>query len=72
MSDFGRTLQTAQDAEDMARLLLRAAERKRPLTYLETERLKDLAGRYTDYAQALRETAAEPSAEPDAGQAALL
>ncbi len=72
MSDgFSRTLQTADHAEGVARLLTRAADRaKKEWLLSDAERLRHLAGRYTDYAAALRETAAgaqDVGAEPEQG-----
>lgn len=83
--DFRRTLQTAEEADGIARLLLRvaAADRKSPVTNVEAERLQALSERYRDYAASLRETADASKwalhegddkmfAEPAADQMALL
>jgi hypothetical protein len=50
MSEFARTLRTADDADAIAKLLGRAAVRLN--CYADRERLKELARRYTDYAAA--------------------
>lgn len=69
---FSRTLQTAEDADGVARLLTRAAARVTGL-HPDRARLEALAERYTDYAAALRETATDARVEPaDPEQAALL
>jgi hypothetical protein len=73
MSDFSRTLQTAEDAEGVARLLTRAGERAKKAWVLEdARRLSALAQRYTDYAAALREAAADAPTEAAPDQDALL
>lgn len=69
-SGFQRTLQTAADAEATARLLARVALEAR--SYRDKTALEALGQRYSDYAAALRETAAgEPAEAPD-DQVALL
>lgn len=70
---FTRTLQTAKDADGVVALLERAAKRAGaggPGS--DRERLTNLAERYRDYAQALRETAASQPEEPAADQAVLI
>jgi hypothetical protein len=76
MTDFSRTLRTARDAEDIAKLLDRAAALVgyNGLTITEGSRLLALSARYRDYAAALRETAEagdEPPEEPDLDQSLL-
>lgn len=51
--DFRRTLQTAEDAEGIAVLLLRASDGR--LTFSDQLRLRGLSERYLDYAAALRD-----------------
>lgn len=72
MSGFERTLQTAADAEGIARLLERTAKRLVGGMWGDASRLMELAQRYRDYAAALRECV--PSDEPVAAddQGALL
>lgn len=69
---FSRTLQTADDADGIEALLLRAARDVRSLA--DTRRLEALAQRYRDYAAALREsvTEDEPAPAPAPEQGALL
>lgn len=70
---FTRTLQTAADADGTASLLRRAAKRSKAVgLYDDGRRLDLLAERYTDYAAALRETAATEPEEPAPDQAVLL
>ncbi len=69
---FSRTLQTADQAEGIARLLERVAD-ARHVTFSDRARLMALSERYTDYAAALRQTAADAgSAAPEPEQGALL
>lgn len=71
---FSRTLQTADQAEGVARLLDRAADRAASVhLHSDAGRLRHLAERYTDYAAALRQTAADAgSAAPEPEQGAML
>jgi len=72
-ADFSRTLQTAADADGVVTLLMRAQARaKKACAHTDAERLQTLAERYRDYAQALRETAAEEPEAPADEQAVLL
>lgn len=76
MTNFARTRRTAKDAEDIAKLLERAAALVgyKGLTITEGARLLALSARYADYAAALRETAdvgEEPPEEPDLDQSML-
>lgn len=66
---FQRTLQTAADAAATAAMLRRVAKDVRG--YLDRQRLEALAERYTDYAQALRETVLEEPEEPVSEQPGL-
>lgn len=67
---FSRTLQTAADAERTCALLMRASIGK--LGAGDIGRLTDLARRYADYAQALRETATDAPPADDAEQIGLM
>ncbi len=62
--DFSRTLQTAKDAEGMARLLMRVADPAKRPSYNDVAALKALSGRYTDYAATLRAMVAEEDEAP--------
>jgi len=67
---FARTLRTAGEAEATADLLERAAKEVRGR--LDAQRLDALAGRYREYAAALRQTAAPQEEEPAPDQRLFL
>jgi len=72
-ADFARTLHTAKEQEQTAKLIERAEERARKThAHDDAFKLHELARQYRDYAQTLREavTAEETTADPD--QAVLL
>ena len=69
---FSRTLQTATDADGIAALLERSANKVGGGLWGDAGRLLALSERYRDYAAALRETVASADPEPDDGQAVLL